>query len=86
MERKDLVGCTAAIIVSMVGCTWWLETRIELAIPSYPVYNESLVDISRKLNNVDSSLRSIDSNTDSIDKRLMSPEERLRELQRKFPH
>jgi hypothetical protein len=86
MEQKVMVGCTASIIVTMLGCTWWLERRIESAMPSYPVYNDTLVDIHRTLGGIDSSLRSVDSNTESIDRRLMSPEERFREIQRKTGH
>jgi uncharacterized membrane protein YqjE len=30
MDRKDrlLVACTLAIIVTLIGCAWWLRTAI----------------------------------------------------------
>lgn len=71
MERTVTIGCTAAIIATMVGCTWWHERQVERAIPSYPVYNDALVEIHHRLVNIDkdlSELESIEGQLHTIDK------------------
>ena len=72
-----MLGCTVALIGTMLTCTYWLEDKIERAIPSFPVYIDSLVSITH-------TLEKVEANTDSIDERLMPPEEQHRRLMQKL--
>lgn len=29
MERTVIIGCTAAIMATLIGCAWWLHYSIE---------------------------------------------------------
>jgi hypothetical protein len=29
MDRKTLILCTAAIVVTLIGCSWWIHHSIE---------------------------------------------------------
>lgn len=29
MDRKTLIWCTAAIVITIIGCAWWIHTAIE---------------------------------------------------------
>lgn len=29
MHRKTLIWCTAAIMVTLIGCSWWIHASIE---------------------------------------------------------
>lgn len=56
--------CTLAIVVTMIGCTWWAEHELQSAIPDVENYNE-------KLDGISSQLGSIESDTDWIHRRIV---------------
>jgi hypothetical protein len=69
------VVCTAAIILTLIGCTWVLRQSITtFEVPEARDYSRELADIGDVL-------KDVERNTSSIDQRLMTPEERHQHLQ-----
>lgn len=87
MERRDwvLLACTGSILLTLIGCTWWAEKRLEAAIPSYPFYNDSLVAIHHDTEKQVEDLESIKEKLDWIDSSLdkLRAEQSIRDLTRR---
>jgi hypothetical protein len=57
-ENKPLYGCTIAIIVTMIGCTWSLQESIE-DIPEAPDYDDQIKELTESIDSIKESVEAI---------------------------